>query len=206
MLHTRTPSDIAKGLTLLAALRAKPEDQKMSAAFSVAEASLILGETQKALHRARAARDEELAKESKDRASIDPLSLESIACVPVSMKFKYPASEIEDYLAPFEAAVEAKRKQVRPALPPILGFQSWLASATPLERWPFSIQKDGRPMNLCAAIVAGKLTGKAESLTIREFGERVADAASRAFHHTEARVLKRIRMKETEPTGRAESI
>lgn len=91
----------------------------------------------------------------------------------------YPASEIEDYLARFEAAVAAKRRQVRLALPPILGVQSWLASAsaTPLEHWPFSIQRDGRPMDLCVAIIAGKLTGKAEALTIREFGDRMAKTA-----------------------------
>lgn len=104
----------------------------------------------------------------------------------------YPASEIEDYLARFEAAVAAKRRQVRLALPPILGFQSWRASATPLEHWQFSIQRDGRPMDLCAAIIAGKLTGKAEALTIREFCDRVADAASRAFHQAEARALDRV--------------
>lgn len=205
MLHTRTPSDILKGTALLAALRAKPEDQKMASAFSVAEASLILGESQKALHRARAARDEELAKKPADRRPIDPLSLESIACVPVSKKFKYPASEIEDYLARFEEAVAGKRRLVRSAMPPILGFQSWLATVTPIETWPFSIQRDGRPMDMCAAIAAGKLTGKAEALTLRAFSERVADASAKAFHLAEARELDRVarKGKATSPARRA---
>ncbi|MQA20937.1 MULTISPECIES: hypothetical protein [Rugamonas] len=177
---------------MLAALREKPADQKMAAAFSVAEASLILGETQKALHRARAARDEELAKKPTDRRPIDPLSLESIACVQVSKKFKYPASEIEDYLARFEEAVAGKKRLVRSAMPPILGFQSWMATASPVETWPFSIQRGGRPMDMCAAIIAGKLTGKAEDLTLREFSERLADASARAFHLAQARALDRV--------------
>lgn len=192
MLHIRKPSDIEKGTALLAALRAKPEDQKPSASFSVAEASLILGESQKALHRARAARDEELNKKPAERRPIDPLSLESIACVPVSKKFKYPASEIEDYLARFAEAVAGKRRLVRSAMPPVLGFQSWMATASPVDTWPFSIQRNGRPMDMCAAIIAGKLTGKAEDLTLREFSERLADASAKAFHVAQARALDRV--------------
>lgn len=47
-------------------------------------------------------------------------------------------------------------------------------------------------MDPCAAIIVGKLTGKAEALTIHEFGDRVADAASRAFHQAAARALDRV--------------
>lgn len=66
-----------------------------------------------------------------------------------------------------------------------MGFQSWLANATPMGTWPFSIQLDGRPMDICAAILTGRLTGVSERPTIHEFGERAAVASSKAFHDAE---------------------
>lgn len=74
--------------------------------------------------------------------------------------------------------------------PEVKGFLA--LPAMPVETWPFAIQRDDRPMDMCAAIVAGKLTGKAEALTLRAFSERVADASARAFHLAEARELDRV--------------
>ncbi len=47
-------------------------------------------------------------------------------------------------------------------------------------------------MDMCAAVLSGRLTGKAEQLTIGEFAERVAGAASRALSETESSELAAI--------------
>ena len=65
-----------------------------------------------------------------------------------------------------------------------------MATAMPMDQWPFSIQEDGRPMDMFLAIEAGLLTGKAERLTLREFGTRLADASSNAFARVEADELR----------------
>lgn len=124
----------------------------------------------------------------------DPLDIASIDYVPPRPTVKYSAQDLEDYLKRLYAATKVRgvgmaRQPGKPNAAAVLGFQSWLASASPLDKWPFSIQPDGRPMDICAAIITGNLTGTAEDLTIREFGERVADAASRSFHEAEARAL-----------------
>ena len=74
-----------------------------------------------------------------------------------------------------------------------MGFQAWTAIASPVDEWPFSIRADGRPMDICAAILLGKLTGDVERLTLQQFSERLADAVWRAFHEEErAELLREI--------------
>lgn len=72
-----------------------------------------------------------------------------------------------------------------------MGFQAWTAIATPVDEWPFSIRADGRPMDLCAAIALGELTGVAERLTLRQFSERLAHASGQAFQEHERDALMR---------------
>ena len=70
------------------------------------------------------------------------------------------------------------------------GFSTFMQTATAADTWPFSIQKDGRPMDLYAAILDDKLTGEAERLNLREFSTRLADAASQAYADEEAKALE----------------
>lgn len=65
--------------------------------------------------------------------------------------------------------------------PPLDGFDAWLAQASPVDVWPFSIQSDGHPLDLATAIRVGRLTGAAELLTLREFGSRLAEAAAASY-------------------------
>ena len=58
------------------------------------------------------------------------------------------------------------------------GFMGWMQTADAISTWPFSIQKDDRPLDLHTAMVEDKLTGKAERLNLREFSERLANAAN----------------------------
>jgi hypothetical protein len=83
----------------------------------------------------------------------------------------------------------------------VLGFQSWLAPASSLDKWPFSIQPDGRPMDILATTIAGKLTGTAEDLAIREFRQRVADATAFDFHEGETKKIAEVAVvgKKTSP-------
>lgn len=66
------------------------------------------------------------------------------------------------------------------------GFSAFMQSATGADTWPFSIQPDGRPLDLYSAILDGKLTGNAERLNLHEFADRLAVAASRAHSDNEA--------------------
>lgn len=65
------------------------------------------------------------------------------------------------------------------------GFQTWLQEATAVETWPFTIRQDGRPIDMLDAMETERLTGKAERLTPREFGDRMAQAALETFHRDE---------------------
>jgi hypothetical protein len=54
----------------------------------------------------------------------------------------------------------------------------WMQTADAISTWPFSIQKDGRPLDLHTAMLEDKLTGKAERLNLREFSDRLANVAN----------------------------
>jgi hypothetical protein len=158
--------------------------------FEVGDAAALLSVDPKTLQRKRKERDEIL----KNGDEPDPLDISSIAYVPPRPTVKYLAQDLEDFLRRLAEATKApysakSKMPGKPAALAVLGFQPWLSIASPIDTWPFSIQPDGRPMDLCAAILTGKLTGKAEHLTIREFGERAADAASMAYQRSEALVL-----------------
>jgi len=173
----------------------------------------MTGEDPKQIHRARErVENEEIlrAREKlekgehigQQRTHIKDTDLESIQFVKKGLKYRYPARAVEKYLDDCKNAANATALKIQSMKRGgIYGFQSWLTEATPLDQWPFSIQPDGRPMDMCAAIALDKLTGEAESLTIREFGERVADAVSHSFHDDEAVALDEITSK-PEPTIR----
>jgi len=46
-----------------------------------------------------------------------------------------------------------------------MGFQAWIATNSPVDEWPFSIRADGRPLDICAAILLGELTGTSAATT-----------------------------------------
>jgi hypothetical protein len=69
-------------------------------------------------------------------------------------------------------------------------FMGWMQTADAISTWPFSIQKDDRPLDLHTAMVEDKLTGKAERLNLREFSERLANAANAKNSSQENRGLR----------------
>jgi len=184
--YVSTAKQIEHHAEKLATLMAMTPSVKALFLFEVADAAAYLSVDPKTLQRKRKERDAILAKGEEP----DPLDISSVAYVPPRPAVKYLAQDVEDFLRRLAAATKAPyagkaRMPGKSAVIGVLGFQSWLSVASSIDTWPFSIQPDGRPMDICAATLTGKLTGKAEHLTIRQFGERIADVASRAFHETE---------------------
>ncbi len=176
--------------------------------LAVGDVAAILDVDAHTLRDARVERERKLKK----REEINPLSLESISFIHKPPTAVYTAQEIENYFKRLELADKLPPWQQSRAenypnlnLPyEVRGFQTWLAQTGPTETWPFSIQDDGRPIDMVMALVDGKLTGNVEWLTLREFGTRAADAASSAFHNAEDSVIgegARVLDEPTEPRG-----
>ena len=184
--YASTAQDIERHAALIASLMAIKPTVKPLYFLAVAEVCAMLRVDAKTLQRKRALRDALLQKGEDP----DPLDLSSIPYVPPNPAVKYSAQDLEDFLKRLYAATKSHR--VKLAVAPgkrlavaALGFQTWMAAASPIDTWPFSIQPDGRPMDLSAAIITGKLTGNAELMTLRAFAERVADVAAQVFQEAE---------------------
>jgi hypothetical protein len=163
--------------------------------MTVDEVCTILDKNPKTLKRARDARDETLvAGKNPDGTSL--ASIPYIPPGPDGLAYAYLMSEIKAYwlrrITAAQAAVEAEPIPVVQGFGTVHGFASFMASALPTDTWPFSIQADGRPMDMFLAMELGLLTGKAERLTLREFGDRLSDAASSGFHGSEAAELRNV--------------
>jgi hypothetical protein len=197
--HVSSALEIEEHAAKLAALMSIPAAVKPMFFFEVGDVAALLRVDPKTLQRKREARDKALRLKADAELAgaargeqIDPLDIASIPYVPPAPTVKYAASELEDYLLRLLATSKSKP----PANPgfslpgTFRGFQSWLSTATPLDTLPFSIQADGRPLDLCLAIAAGLLTGAAERLTIREFGERLAHASAAGYASDEAEQLR----------------
>jgi len=163
--------------------------------MTVDEVCTLFNKGPKTLKRARDARDETL---SAGRVP-DGTSLASIPYIPPGpdgLSYAYLMSEIKAFrlrrIKAAQSEVEAEPIPVVQGIGAARGFQSFMASALPTDTWPFSIQADGRPMDMFLAMELGHLTGKAERLTLREFGDRLSDAASSGFHGSEADELRNV--------------
>jgi hypothetical protein len=66
------------------------------------------------------------------------------------------------------------------------GIRCWMTTASAVDTWPFSIQLDGRPIDLMDALSLGQLTGEACRLTLRDFATQLALTAAKEFHAAEA--------------------
>ena len=162
--------------------------------MTVDEVCTILNKSAKTLQRARDARDAlEKGKEA------DGTSLASIPYIPPGpdgLSYAYRMSEIKAFwrrrITAAQSEVEAEPIPAVGRIGTAHGFASFMASAMPSDTWPFSIQADGRPMDMFLAMESGLLTGKAERLTLREFGDRLSDAASSGFHASEADELRNV--------------
>jgi hypothetical protein len=163
--------------------------------MTVDEVCTLFNKGPKTLKRARDARDETLGAGNVP----DGTSLASIPYIPPGpdgLSYAYLMSEIKAFwrrrIKAAQSEVEAEPIPVVQGIGAVHGFASFMASAQPTDTWPFSIQTDGRPMDMFLAMELGLLTGKAERLTLREFGDRLSDAASTRFHASEADELRSV--------------
>lgn len=180
------PNKVAAMAEIRKALRAIPKEDLATFPLSVGAVSVLLDKDPKTLHAARTTRDELL----ETKKPIHPLWLESIPYAGTANAATYMALDLVEYLDRLALAPTLKPwEQKLPASYPslkmprsFLGFQSWLARAGATELWPFAIQRNGRPMDLIAAILMDGVGDEARWMTIREFSELAADTASREFH------------------------
>jgi hypothetical protein len=108
-----------------------------------------------------------------------PMSLPYVPPVGSEREVQYLAQDVLDYLERRAKLVDRSFLKRGSADPAMRGLQSWMSFAGPAETWPFSIQEDGRPLDMAEAIRTGRLTEEAQRLNLREFCDRLADAASR---------------------------
>ncbi|RQO58482.1 hypothetical protein DBR47_12275 [Paucibacter sp. KBW04] len=194
--HTDDMERMKAQIAMRALLRAIPDEEKMSYEVSVASTCVLLQCDPSTLYEARRKRTDW----EKKKQPIPPLDLASIPFI----KKKQPVYTAFDLLAFIDKTAQARglklADQDNPrkypgAVGAVLGFQTWLGAAGPKEQWPFAIQKDGRPLDLIAAQLAGEAAEDFEWLTIREFGERCANAASIAASSKEARSMRALTRK-----------
>lgn len=195
--YVSSAQEIAEHAALVAALQAIKPSAKPMCLYDVGDVAALLKVDPKTLKRRRDERDAAL----KAGAEINPLSIASIPYAPPNPTVKYSAQELENYLMRLAAASASPRnvssagRSSQQQASSFMGFQTWMSIATPTDTWPYSIQADGRPMDMCAAIILGALTGNAERLTLRQFSERVADAAGRGFQERERDQLESVTQK-----------
>jgi hypothetical protein len=130
----------------------------------------------------------------KDGRKVDPthpMSLPYVPPVGSEREVQYLAQDVLDYLERRAKLVDRSFLKRGSADPAMRGLQSWMSFASPSDTWPFAIQEDGRPLDMAEAIATGRLTQDAERLNLREFCDRLADAASRSGTRTERAELER---------------
>lgn len=179
--------------SLLQVLEMTPENQLESRMYSQADACTLLGKDPKTLKSARDARN---AKGANVK-SINPLDLASIHFLTVDGVDAYQAIELLNYIKRRKFARRLSivaqadpgmyAETIRPTT--LLGFQTWLGTASVKDTWPFCIQPSGRPVDFVAALVLGQTTNDIRWLTIREFSTMAADTAAYAHVSAEQTVV-----------------
>lgn len=185
----------AKGMVehaaMLAALESLPSAIKPIFLFKAGEVAALLRVDTKTLQRKRAQR--ERAAEAGEE--IDGIDIASIPFAPISSGIRYSAAEIESYLRRVSQATGASANPfglTRSAASSFMGFQIWMSTATPVDDWPFTIARDGRPMDLAAAIILGQTTGEASRMTLRQFAEASAHLSGRDFQDEQSRQIEAV--------------
>lgn len=171
---------------LVAKLATMSEKVEKLTELSIEEVSVLFGRSIKTLEKDRA--EHKAARQTKTHiAPGHPAALKFHQAEDGGPVTYFAAHALEHLRARFDAA-EGRLGAAPPSV--ARGFQTWLQEATAIETWPFTIRPDGRPIDMLGALENGQLTGKAERLTPREFGDRMAQAASEAFHRNEAKALE----------------
>lgn len=185
-----TPAEKQEYDQLVSRVAAMSPAQRDLTMLSAMEASVLLKISIGTLDRARSKRrDLEQAGQ--------PISPTSHASIPFARSgdegpVQYFAQDIVDFLMRLRGASRASGDLREPAavVANLEGIRCWMAVADAQETWPFSIQRDGRPVDLMDALTHGLLTGEARRLTLRDFARQMADAAAAQFASSEEKALR----------------
>lgn len=165
--------------------RMKSAQRKLTM-LSAIEASVLLKISIGTLDRARSER-RDLLEAGK---SIDAASYAAIPCCRPGDNgpAQYFAQDVAKYLKRLRNA--SKVSETLPSAIQLDGIRCWMSTASAVDTWPFSIQLDGRPIDLMDALSHGQLTGDARRLTLRDFATQLALTAAAEFHATEATAIR----------------
>jgi hypothetical protein len=160
--------------------------QRKFTMLSAIEASVLLKISIGTLDRARSER-RDLLQACKP---IDPASYAAIPCCRPGDNgpAQYFAQDVAKYLKRLRNA--SKASGMLPSAIQLDGIRCWMSTASAVDTWPFSIQPDGRPIDLMDALSHGQLTGDARRLTLRDFATQLALTAAAEFHATEAAAIR----------------
>jgi hypothetical protein len=177
---------------LVGRVAAMPAAQRELTLLSAIEASVMLKISIGTLDRARSKR-----RQSEQAGEvIPPISHASIPFVRAGNEgpVQYLAQDIVDFLTRLRDASRSPAASIGlgAVAGELGGIRCWMAEASAADTWPFSIQHSGRPIDFMDALSQGVLTGDARRLTLREFGNLLADAAAAQFRAAEGRAIENV--------------
>lgn len=106
---------------------------------------------------------------------------------------QYFAQDVVDFLTRLRGASRQSNapREPAPLMAKLEGIRCWMLAADAEETWPFSIQRDGRPVDFMDALSHGLLTSQAQRLTLRDFARQMADVVAAQFASSENTGLRR---------------
>lgn len=121
----------------------------------------------------------------QDRREQTPADPSYLPYIKSGGKVLYRAGDVAAYLQ--RGLRVSTRDATAPQVPPVAGsirgfstMGDWLRHGGVEDRWAFSMQRDGRPIDLVSAIETSALTGDAAALTLGEFTEQLSSSVARA--------------------------
>lgn len=183
-------SSLIEHAAIIEALFSIPTDIKSVTFLKAGEVASLLRVDTKTLQRKRAQRERWLTANEE----IDGIDIASIPFAPASPDIRYAAIEVEHYLRRVRKASGATSSfgLTRSDASRLMGFQVWMSTASPVDDWPFAIARNGRPMDMGAAIALGLTTGRARRLTLRGYAEATAHLAGQDYQNEEKLELERV--------------
>jgi hypothetical protein len=178
-------------------VRETPPHVAQAMTLTLEEAGSLFGSTERTMYRYKQERDK-----VSDKSKISPISLSSMDWEPGPTGKKSVLYRLNEIQRLQLARIKHYQGQVEELNPDrVLEVQlkiddiefgvvrQFLTTAMPEDTWPFSIQADGTPICMFEAIERGLLTGEAQRLTIRQYGEQLAQAAGQRETSVDAKAI-----------------
>jgi len=174
----KPPPDLNEQLAVIRVLSEIPKELRDIQPLTPKQVGVLIDREPKTMERDRKEQRAAIAA-GEDIAPLHPRSLPYVPPVGTEREVQYIVSDVLAYLERRAKSVDRSfLKRGGPGEPELRGFQSWLSFGSASDTWPFSIQADGRPVDMLEAIATGRLTEDAVRLNIGEFSKKLSDAAS----------------------------